>query len=123
MPVSPKPQWFISRGAGVYTALIPADELPHSVNLRGVSSTMTVDQVVGMTLVAEPGPSRQRFLLDGHSFPVGYGRVDSAFPSPVDIPSKHFFAPDAHFGHAESPQSSAAAGVEEKAEVEEPKVS
>ncbi|KAL1305641.1 hypothetical protein AAFC00_007236 [Neodothiora populina] len=61
----PKPEWFISRGAGVYTALIPADELPRSIQLKGVPRVMAVDEVVGMAFVAETRSARQCFSLDG----------------------------------------------------------
>lgn len=89
---TPRPKWFISRGADIYTALIPADELPTNVNIQGVSRNMTVDQVVGMTLVAETGKSTQRYSLDKTPYLPGLG-VDSVMSSPVLSPSRNFFAP------------------------------
>lgn len=92
---TPRPKWFVTRGPGVYTALIPVDELPYSVNLQGVPRTMTGDQVVGMTLVAGTGPPQHRYLLDRQSPFPGQTLTESAPEAPVTPPSK-FFAPDAH---------------------------
>ncbi|KAF1354793.1 hypothetical protein BDV97DRAFT_395208 [Delphinella strobiligena] len=115
------PKWFISRGAGVYTALIPADELPLSVNLQGVPSTMTVDQVGGMTFIAETGPTIQRFVLDRQSpFPgQAFSDVSTASPSPIAPPLKQFCAPDAQVGGITSHQSQFNTGTEMIPKVEE----
>lgn len=123
-PTMSIPKWFISRGAGVYTALIPADELPLSVNLQGVPSTMTVDQVGGMTFIAETGPTIQRFVLDRQSpFPgQAFSDVSTASPSPIAPPLKQFCAPDAQVGGITSHQSQFNTGTEMIPKVEEAQV-
>jgi len=117
-----RPRWFVSRGAGVYTALIPADELPNSVNLQGVSRNMTVNQVVGMTLVAETGPSGQCYCLDQQLFDPDQALIKPGVATPVVPSSNQFFAPDAHVGDASSHQSpaSASTGGEMNSDVEKP---
>lgn len=89
---APKPKWFISRGAGTYTALIPVDELPYTIQLQGVPRAMTADQVIGLNFVAETGPAQQRFLLERQPQLTGHGLLES--PSAVRS-AKQFFAPDA----------------------------
>lgn len=76
-----KPRWFISRAPGVFVALIPADELPQSVNLRGVSRTLTTDQMVGMSFVADAGPSKQRFLLQSGLSGLGVEQAPVVSPT------------------------------------------
>ena len=96
----PRPKWFITRGPGMYTALIPADELPDSVHLQGVTRIMTGDQVVGMTLVAE-SPPKQQFSLAPRQFSRPVQPPISESPPALLEPQnpKQFLAPDALVGN------------------------
>lgn len=124
-PTMSKPRWFISRGAGVYTALIPVDELPLSVSLQGVPSTMTVDQVGGMTFIAETGSASQRFVLDRQSpFPgQPFSDAPTPSPSPIAPPLKQFCAPDAQVGGITPHPNNFNTGAEMIPKVEEAQVS
>ncbi|KAI9784267.1 MAG: hypothetical protein M1839_002327 [Geoglossum umbratile] len=48
-----RPTFFMSRGNGVFTPLIPADELPIDVAIVGVPKVMSFAQTTGMTSVGE----------------------------------------------------------------------
>lgn len=103
-----RPKWFITRGPGVYTALIPVDELPISVKLHGVSRRLSVEQLVGMSFVAEAGPLRKRFLLDANSaFPMA-SSAEIETMSPQSPAAAAFTAPDAHLYVSSSPSSAVA---------------
>ncbi|KAI9768833.1 MAG: hypothetical protein M1840_004647 [Geoglossum simile] len=52
-----RPTFFISRGDGTFTPLIPADELPANMAVLGAPRVMSFAQTIGMTSVGEVTPS------------------------------------------------------------------
>ncbi|KAF2231695.1 hypothetical protein EV356DRAFT_535209 [Viridothelium virens] len=50
-PRQAKPAWYITRGNGILTPLIPADELPHEVRLRGISRQISSTETQAMNHV------------------------------------------------------------------------
>ena len=50
-PPRPRPHWYISRGGGTLTSLIPADELPHSICIQGAPRQFSASQIQDMCYV------------------------------------------------------------------------
>lgn len=67
MASSARPQFFCARPNGALTPLIPVDELPPHVSIRGVPRTLSPGETQGMTSLGNMGPRVHSYIVDGVS--------------------------------------------------------
>ncbi|KAL9042651.1 MAG: hypothetical protein Q9214_003713 [Letrouitia sp. 1 TL-2023] len=60
----PKPRYFVSRPDGTITPLIALDELPSSIRLTGVPTTMSTAETTGMISLGVEERSSGRYMID-----------------------------------------------------------
>jgi hypothetical protein len=63
-PLGLRPMYFLHRGQGKLTPMIPADELPQSVKLKNVKTEMELCDTSGMISVGEVPPSGGHYELE-----------------------------------------------------------
>jgi len=64
MTVPSKPRFFISRPNGTFVPLIPLDELPEHITIRGVPRTISPAETAGMFSLGTHDPPDSFYIVD-----------------------------------------------------------
>ncbi|KAF2099733.1 hypothetical protein NA57DRAFT_75237 [Rhizodiscina lignyota] len=106
----PKPQWVLSRGNGIFTPLVPVDELPSYVQLQGAPRVITLHQANGMTLLGEQKHTSFYVAVPEHQLPirpaVSWCTSTTYGSSPESVSGHTFQAPGARIRQALHQKSS-----------------
>jgi hypothetical protein len=90
-----RPTFFISRSNGIFTPLIPADELPPDMVVVGVPKVMSFAQTTGMTSVGEVTPSGLHYQVKiEKDVDQNSGVMHPFVSSPPYAPLPSRYAPD-----------------------------
>ena len=83
-----RPTFFMSRGNGIFTPLIPADELPTDMMIVGVPKIMNFDKTTGMTSVGEIMASGLHYEIKrGKDMDQQCGTKPSLSPQSFQVPN------------------------------------
>ena len=113
----PRPYWYITRGNGISTPLIPADQLPYNVNLRGVPRRIIPSQTRNMNNVGhlpydgvlyelEEGLMSNEITRQSEALSGQHTSGDGRVPTPCAEQVLHEASAEHEMGHKSWEQSS-----------------